>query len=125
MTVRLMPAPPPCRYRYGMDARPVFITMHSNSSMTIFDWERHIEELQAALTVAVPGSDWESVHVYGPNTGGFSPPAICLRATLNPVQAAAFLRALKEAAPWFSVPVEMHATTALVLAKGGTVGDKP
>lgn len=96
-----------------MDERDVFITIHSTSNMTIFDWERHIEEVQAALVVAIPGNEWGKVHVYGPNTGGFSPPAMCIRATMNPAQAAKFLRTLAEAAPWLSVPVQVHAVTAI------------
>lgn len=102
-----------------MDERPVFITLHSTSDMTIFDWERHIEEVQAALTVAIPGSEWGKVHIYGPNTGGFSPPAMCIRATMTPAQAATFLKTLVKAAPWLSVPVEVHAATGVVGTRGG------
>lgn len=108
-----------------MDARPVFITMHSKSEMTIFDWERHIEEVQAALTVAVPGSKWGDVHVYGPNTGGFSPPAICIGARLTSTQTAAFLKALVESAPWLSLPVEVYAATAVVATRVDSGDDKP
>lgn len=100
-----------------MDERRVFITMRSDSSMTIFDWERHIEEVQAALTVAVPGHNWEKVHVYGPNTGGFSPPAICIEAVLNPPQIGAFFQSLVESAPWISVPVTVNATTVITSTK--------
>lgn len=100
-----------------MDERRVFITMRSTSDMTIFDWERHIEEVRAALTVAVPNDNWDQVHVYGPNTGGFSPPAICIEATMNPPQIGAFFRALVEAAPWISLPVTMNATTVITSTK--------
>lgn len=88
--------------------RRVFITMRSTGEMTIFDWERHIEEVQAALIGTVAGDDWEQTHVYGPNTGGFSPPAMCIEASMTLAELGAFLERLTHASPWLTLPVEAH-----------------
>lgn len=104
-----------------MEKRPVFITMQSVSSMTIFDWERHIEEVQAALVGIVADENWDDMHVYGPNTGGFSPPAFCVQAAMTAADIGEFLTRLSKADPWLSVPVKVYATVGMQLTEVGTV----
>lgn len=91
-----------------MTKRRVFITMRSTSSMTIFDWERHVEELQAAVGGTVGQENWDEVAIYGPNTGGFSPPAMCIEATMGTGELSDFLARLSKTAPWMSVPVNVY-----------------
>lgn len=88
--------------------RRVFITMRSTGDMTIFDWERHIEEVQAALIGTVVGEEWEQMHVYGPNTGGFSPPAMCIELVSTVTEVGNFMERLAAAAPWMKVPVTVN-----------------
>lgn len=90
------------------EKRRVFITVRSTSDMTIFDWERHIEEVQAALVGTVIGHDWDQMHVYGPNTGGFSPPAMCVEVVMNLREIGNFMERLAAAAPWMRVPVSVN-----------------
>lgn len=98
------------------EKRRVFITMRSTGAMTIFDWERHIEEVQAALIGTVIGDDWEQLHVYGPSTGGFSPPALCIEAGMTMDEVGNFLERLAAAAPWLSVPVGVNiASTSMTV----------
>lgn len=98
------------------EKRRVFITMRSTGEMTIFDWERHIEEVQAALIGTVIGEEWEQMHVYGPNTGGFSPPAMCIEVEITVAQVGNFLERLAAAAPWLTAPVELHIAGTVITA---------
>lgn len=105
-----------------MEKRRAFITMRSISSMTIFDWERHIEELHAALGRAVGEEKWDEICIYGPNTGGFSPPAMCIEAVMSAAEAASLLLHLSEAAPWLAVPVHVYFDTTEVVSGGQLPG---
>lgn len=40
-------------------------------------WEEHLEALGSAILRAVSSEDWNHVQRFGPNTGGFSQPAVC------------------------------------------------
>lgn len=99
--------------------------MRSTGDMTIFDWERHIEEVQSALVGGVLDDDWEQVHVYGPNTGGFSPPAMCIEVNMTLVEVGNFLEKLAKSAPWMDVPVGVNIMSTSMTVEAPDVGLLP
>lgn len=91
----------------GEEKIRVFITMHSKPEMSIFDWERHIEELQAALPRHVREEDWSETFQYGPNSGGFSSPVLCIETKITKQELWKMSEALTQAMPWMSVPIRI------------------
>lgn len=62
----------------------IFLTMRAKPETTMFDWLRMVAELEHAVTEAVDADDWESVHIYGPNSNGFEHiPEICIQAIMT------------------------------------------
>lgn len=96
----------------------VFVTMHATPEMTLFDWERNLEELRHAIGHAVPESDWSSVRVYGPDAQGFNQPSIAIYLDVNPGAFDVLVNAIGRAEDWLP-PVRFHFIEGAAEVHGG------
>lgn len=93
----------------------VFVTMTAKSDMTLFDWQRHVEELRVAVGKAVAEKDWGWLRIFGPDSGGFDTvPGICIEAQVTTAALGEILEHLTAAQPWLDLPVYFFVAKAVI-----------
>lgn len=79
-----------------------------SEDMTIGSWEEHLEALGDAVMYAVSSEHWNHVQRFGPNTGGFSMPAVCYMLPMTQVQLGSLAEFLVQNFPWFKVNLTIY-----------------
>lgn len=86
----------------------VFVTMQAKADMSLFEWQRHVEELRLAIAKSVHEKDWGYLKIYGPDSGGFDPlPGICIETIATAESLGTMMELLAEASPWLELPVKV------------------
>lgn len=83
--------------------------------MTFRQWEEAIETIQATVIKFVDETDWHTMNVFGPDSQGFGPPAICITADMNPDHLFDLAITLNTLLPNETGLITYHATTAITL----------
>lgn len=78
----------------------VYVTMHASGEMSLFDWERNLEELRAVIGHVVSADEWDKVHVYGPDSQGFSFPSLAVRIRVTIADLNRFIAEVAKIDPW-------------------------
>lgn len=87
---------------------PVFLTMHADPSMSIWEWERHCEELRIAVARSMPVTLWRHLAIFGPSNNGFSHGSIAIHLRATETITAAIVGYLADQGEWFTLPVTVH-----------------
>ena len=78
----------------------VYVTMHASGEMSLFDWDRNLEELRAIIGHVVSADEWDKVHVYGPDAQGFSYPSLAVRIRVTIADLNRFIAEVAKVDPW-------------------------
>ena len=78
----------------------VYVTMQASGEMSLFDWERNLEELRAIIGHVVSTDEWDKIHVYGPDSQGFSYPSLAVRIRVTVADLNRFIAEVAKVDPW-------------------------
>jgi hypothetical protein len=96
------------------DSVRLFITMNSRPDMSLFDWDRQVEELLAAVSALVPLRSWSGLRVYGPHNDRFGLPGVTVELAAPISDLEGWIKDVESQKTWIDLPVNVYLVTKAV-----------
>ena len=94
------------RVNVPTDLLHIFLTVHASPDMTVFNWQREVEELRAIVAFHVPVNLWEFLNFYG-GDNDFSLGAVAFEFRLPTETVDAMKDAIAEN-PWLASSIRLN-----------------